>query len=296
MAVAVSNSRAHFGKPVEIADRGFGADQHCLLDDRAGHVGVVGLRHQRHAGPGNPGLLERDPAQRLLRHAILRHQQERLVINPQRGDCASCLTVEHIGRIEPPAEANFDYAGIGWFAVEGEEGGGGGDFEEAGREVLARVEHFLEQRGEIAVLDQLSGNADAFVVAHQMRLGRGVDGEALRLEHRAQEGASRAFAVGPGDMEHRWEIALRIAQPVKQRVDRVEPEPPLRQAQRGEAVKLGLYRWGIGGGEVAQLPLRQPCGLPPPHLCFAKMERIKSDRGPLHCHAVQMGRWRARRA
>ena len=103
VAVAVRDAFAHFGEPIEIADRGSGADQHCLFDDRADHVGAIGLSYQRHAGAGDPGFLERDAAQRILRHAFFGHQQEAFVVDPQVGDPAGGLAIEHIGRIEPAA-------------------------------------------------------------------------------------------------------------------------------------------------------------------------------------------------
>src|SRR5690606_36458035 len=96
---------------------------------------------------------------------------------------------------------------------EGEEGGGGGDFEEARTEVLTEVEDFLEQRSQLGIRDQLSGNPDALVVAHQVRLDGGVDAEPFGFENRAQVSARRALAVGPGDMKHRRQAQLRIAEP-----------------------------------------------------------------------------------
>ena len=114
-------------------------------------------------------------------------------------------------------------------AREGQERRSGCDLEKARRQILTRVEHFAQQCGEFGVADQLSGDADAFVVAHQMRLGRGVDGEALRLEDRAQIGASRALAVGPGDMEHGGQATFGMAEPVAQCADGFQPEAALGQ-------------------------------------------------------------------
>ena len=198
-----------------------------MFDDRAGDFERIGLGHQRHPGAGDTGLLESDPAEGFGRHAVFGREQESFVVDPQRGYSAHCLALKHIGRIEPASQSDLDHAGVGRMAGEGEEGGGGGDLEEAGRKVLARVEHLAQQRGEFGVAHQFSGNANPFVIAHQMRLGRGVDGVALRLENRAQIGASRALAVGPGDVEHRGQAVLRVVEPLAQRADRRQPKAAL---------------------------------------------------------------------
>ena len=103
------------------------------------------MRHcdQRNPPLRNSRLLERNPRHGFGRHAVLRHEQEPLVIDPQRGDAAGGehFRPQHIGRVEPPAEADFDNAGIGGRAAEGEEGGSDGRFEEAGIEPLGGVEN-----------------------------------------------------------------------------------------------------------------------------------------------------------
>jgi hypothetical protein len=109
--------------------------------------------------------------------------------------------------------------------------GRGGDLEEAWIEPVTGIEHFCQQLGEQLVGDQLTGNADALVVTHEMRLDRRVDRLAVRFEHRPQVGAGRSLAVGPGDMEHRRQPRLRIAEPREQRADRLQPEPALRQRE-----------------------------------------------------------------
>ena len=97
--------------------------------------------------------------------------------------------------------------------------------------------------------------ADTLVVAHEVRLDRRVDDEAFGFEDRAQVGASRTLAVGPGDVEHRRQPLLRIAEQREQLVDRVEPEPALRQRQRGQPIELCLDHGILGGGEILQSAL-----------------------------------------
>ena len=109
--------------------------------------GIV-LRHQRHPGAGDARLLEGDACERIGGGALFRAKQERLVINPQRGYPAGEPSLQNVGRIEPSAKPNLDHADIGRHPREGEEHGGGGDFEEARREVCRQIENLFEQRGE----------------------------------------------------------------------------------------------------------------------------------------------------
>src|SRR5690606_37487785 len=97
-------------------------------------------------------------------------------------------------------EPDLDHAGIGRMARKGEEGRSSGDFEEARAEILGDIEDFLEQRGQFLVGNELTGDTDALVVANEVRLDRGMDRQSFRLENRAQVSASRALAVGPGDV------------------------------------------------------------------------------------------------
>ena len=172
------------------------------------------------------------------------------MVDPQRGNPAGGLAIQHIGRVEPAAQANLDHAGIGRYPQEREESRGGGYFEEAGRKILAQIEHFLQKIGQHRVRNQAPGNADAFVVTNKVRLGRGVDGVAFGLQHRAQVGAGAALAIGSGDMEHRRQGLVRIAEARQQFMDHFQPQPPARQAERPQPVKLRLDARIVGDREV----------------------------------------------
>jgi hypothetical protein len=88
---------------------------------------------------------------------------------PHAAGCSITLVASN----RPPRPTSID-ARVGRVAGEGEERGGGGDLEEARAERFADVEHFLEQRRQLLVRDQLAGDADALVVAHEVRLDRAV--------------------------------------------------------------------------------------------------------------------------
>ena len=249
--ITVGDGLTDLGGPVEPAHRQPGTVPLRLGDHGLGDVHRIGLGHQRAAGPRDGRLLESDAAERVLGRAMLGAQQESLVIDAKRGDAAGSRAVQHVGRVEPPAQADLDHADVGRNSREGQEGRGGGDLEEAGGEVFGDVQHLTQQRGEHGVGHQLAGEADTLVVADEVRLGRGVDRQPLRFQHGAQVGAGAALAVGAGNVEGRRDGALRVAQPGQGRADRLQAEAALRQAQRGKAVELGLDGGIVGGGEIA---------------------------------------------
>ena len=212
----------------------------------------IGQRHQRNARLGDACLLEGDAGERFGRHIRFRREQEPLVVQPQRRDPAGGehLWPQHIGRIEAAAEADLDHAGVSGHAREGEERGGDGHFEEAGVEVVRFIQHFFEQRCELRIIDQCSRDPDALVIAHQVRTGGDVDPLAIRLQHRAQEGAGRSLAVGARDVEHWRQTVLRVAQPGQQSADRPQSQAAIWHRERGQPVELGLHGRIVGAGEV----------------------------------------------
>ena len=88
----------------------------------------------------------------------------------------------------------------------------------------------LQRGGQRVVGDQLAGDADALVEADQMRRGVDVDALARRLGDGAQEGAGAALAVGAGDVDHRRQAALGMAE---RRQQAVAAGPRLRSISRG---------------------------------------------------------------
>ena len=102
--------------------------------------------HERNAGLGNARLFEGDAAQRIVRRAVFRCQEEAFVVDAERSNSAGGqhFGCQDIGRIEPPAEAHFYYAGIGRRPAEGEERSRNRHFEKARRQIFSRVQDFLQ--------------------------------------------------------------------------------------------------------------------------------------------------------
>ena len=180
------------------------------------------------------------------------------MIDAEAGDAADQRAGDDIGGVESSAQADLDDAGIRRMLGEGEEGGGGGDFEEARLEAFGDVEDAAEVRGKVGVGDQRAGQANTLVEADEVRAGVDVDGVPCRFQHGAQEGAGGAFAVGPGNVEDGRQAVLGVVKAFEQRGDALQPERVATGRERGEAIELGLDGGSIGTGVVGHrlLPSR----------------------------------------
>ena len=77
--------------------------------------------------------------------------------------------------------------------------------------------------------------------------------EPRRLDRRAQEGAGRALAVGAGDMEDGRQRPFRIAEPVEQGRNPLQPQYVAAGRKERQPVELGLDAGIVGTGAVGQL-------------------------------------------
>ena len=140
----------------------------------------------------------------------------------------------------PPRPTSTMQASAGC-AREGEEGGGGGRLEEADLHARRAASSVSSSNAASQfVLDQLAGEADALVEADQMRAGVDVGLEAGRLDRRAQEGAGRALAVGPGDMEDRRQRAARDCRAGRAARRSAPARAMSAPARAGQPVELAL--------------------------------------------------------
>ena len=139
----------------------------------------------------------------------------------------------------PPSPTSTMQASAGWRA-KARKAAAVVDLEEARRPSRPR-RRALRRAGSPAASSSISspGDADALVEADEVRAGVDVRGKPRRLDRRAQEGAGRALAVGAGDVEHRRQIALGIAEPVEQGANPLQPENIARRATRPPAGRAG---------------------------------------------------------
>ncbi len=177
------------------------------LDGRAGFRLLPG-EDRRNARLQDARLLGGDLVQR--------RTQEFRMVDRDRHDEAGERTLDHVGGIEPAAEADFQEQHVGWMARKEQKRRRGRDLEKRDRILGVGPLAFHERVGERLVADQPAGapvrEAKPLVEAHE--IGRGIDVNAVagRLQHRAQEGDGRALAVGAGDVDHRRQLALGMTE------------------------------------------------------------------------------------
>ena len=182
------------------------------------------------------------------------------MVHPECRDAGHCRPHD-VGRIEPAAQADLDDGGRRRRARKRQKSGGGGHLEEAGADPVRHRQHLAEQRRQRSIVDQPPSHPDTLVEADEVRRGIDMDVAPRRLDRGAQKGAGRPFAVGAGDVKHRRQRQVRIAETGQQRLDPFQPQYVEAGRQPGQPVELFLHR-RIGGTGVIRHALR----LTPPAL------------------------------
>ena len=202
--------------PVALFKQQSRADACCHLLDRSLCFRELGKAHQRHAAPRDAGFLRGNLAECVA--------QEMLVVEADAGNPGDQRPVDDIGRIEPPAEPDFEHHRIRRRVGKGEHRGGGVDLEQAAADQVIGIEYAGHDIAQPGIADQCPRQPDALVVADEVRTREDVHPVPRRFHSRAQEGAGRSLAVGPGDMEHRRQPILRATDRIEQGADAVEPD------------------------------------------------------------------------
>ena len=163
------------------------------------------------------------------------------VIEVDAGDDRD-VGIEHIHRIEPPAEADFEDGHVDAGSDELHHRAQRAEFEIGQRGVAAGRVDPLERSDQFGVARFPAGNAHAFVVAQQM--GRGVETGPVAggAEDGFQIGTGGALAVGAADHDQREsrgkpERILDAPHPLQSQFDRAgmqlfEPRQPVGQRDR----------------------------------------------------------------
>ena len=175
-----------------------------------------------------------------------------LVVERDGRDDAEARRVNDVGGVEAAAEADFEQGEIGRRLGEGEKGGRRGDLEEG--DLLAAIGLFaaFEKSDQTVLVDQVAGDADAFMEAREVRRGVDVDAVATRLEPRADHRDGRAFAVGAGDVDHRRQAAFGMAERGQKPFDPTERQVDDLRVQRHQAFEDAVARrvHGTGAGSI----------------------------------------------
>ena len=160
------------------------------------------------------------------------------VVHADRRDHGRQRRVDHVGGVQPPAEADFQQHHIGRMLREQAKRRRGFDFENRDRRAGIGALAMFERRAQFVIADQHAAagpaEAKAFVDPHQIGRGVGVDAQARRFQDRAQIGDRRTLAIGAGDMDHRRQFAFGMIEPLQQPLHPLEAEIDAAGMQRGQ--------------------------------------------------------------
>ena len=106
-----------------------------------------------------------------------------------------------IDRIEPPAQTHFQHAGGAAGLRERRQRRQRAVLEIGQCDPVTRGFDLAEGRQQRRIVDFLAIDADAFVVAQQVRRAVGADPVAVSSQHRAEVGGARALAVGTANQQ-----------------------------------------------------------------------------------------------
>src|SRR5690242_16645952 len=168
--------------------------------DPAADCRRIELGYERHSPLGDCRLLAGNVGEPIA--------EELLMIEREVGNPGDEGPLDHVRRVEPPAEANLENARVCRGPGERQKGSSCRDLEEARLDAHASVDHVGEQPCKLVVPDQSAGDADPLVEPDQVRAGEGVNGVAARLERCPDERDGRTLSVGSSDMENRWKCVL----------------------------------------------------------------------------------------
>jgi hypothetical protein len=156
------------------------------------------------------------------------------MVHVDGGDDAEEGAFDDVGGVQGSAQAHLDDRQIGRGLGHGDEGRRRGAFEHRRLDAAHGLDP-VEDGVELRVLDQLSGQPDPLIETDQMGRGIGVDPEAGRLGHGADEGDGRALAVGAGDMDDGGQAKLRIAEDGAEGAHTVQREVDLLRVAQTQA-------------------------------------------------------------
>ncbi len=175
------------------------------------------------------------------------------MVHGDGGDRRGHRPFDHVGGVEPAAQAGFQHQHIRRAAAEQQQGGGGGDLEDGdGRAGIGGL-RLLQRRRQRGIADQAAGEADAFVEAHQMRRGIDMRPPPRGFRDGAQKGAGAALAIGAGDMDDRRQAAFRVAERREAMLQPAEAEVDQLRVQGMQAFD---HRLGTGHGALRPVPGR----------------------------------------
>ena len=236
-------ARRVFNAPIPIAHR-----QDCLLGARhplehIEHFGALPSRDDRHPPLDDAGFFTCDCRQRVA--------EKSLVVHRDRGDRGHCGTND-VCRVQSPAQPHLDHGEIGLVAAEQHQPCRRQRLEHGDRAAGVDLLELSQGGRELTCRHEVSRDSKAFGHRNEVRRRHYVDAQSGRFADRADGGACAAFAVRSGDVDHRWEPLLRMAQVAQQRLQPFEAEvdqdgveraqPPEDVVRSGDVVHPSIPR------------------------------------------------------
>ncbi len=119
------------------------------------------------------------------------------------------IRVEHVHRIQPAAQPDFEDGDIHLVRNETLHGGQRAEFEIGERNIAAHLLDLRKRRTQLGITCLLFGDTHPFVVVQQMRRGIAADAVSGGMQDGFQHRAHRALAVGAADDDD-GKIRLKI--------------------------------------------------------------------------------------
>ena len=172
------------------------------------HLGVLLEEQRGHALLEDPGLLAGD--------LPLRGAEQLGVVEVDGGDDAHERR-DHVRRVEAAAQAHLHHRDVHGLLREVRERHRGHQLEERRllAELLRSLGHGAGHLDEVGLADLVAVDGDALADVDEVRAGVGAHRVAGAAQHRRDHRHRAALAVGAGDMNHRWQLLLRIPQAIE---------------------------------------------------------------------------------
>ena len=188
------------------------------------------------------------------------------VIHADRRDHGRQRRLDHVGGIQPPAEADFQQHHVGRMLREQTKRRRGLNLEKGdGRAGIGPLA-MLQRRAQFFIADQRAAagppQTKAFVDPHQRGRGIGVNAQLRGFQNRPQIRDRRTLAIGAGDVNHRRQLAFGMFEPLQQKLHPLQTQIDAIGMQRRQPrdqfaerlIAFGrwcVHAWGAAGATSA---------------------------------------------
>ncbi len=205
---------------------------------------LLGADDNGHTAFDDAGLFARNRGQGVAKELLMVDRNRR---DDRHGGC-----VDHVGRVQTPAQPDLEQRVIRRRARKGQQTRDGRDLEIG--DVFATVLNvtFVQNFGQVILGNQFTRQTDAFMKPCQMRRRIGVHGFPRTFQSRADHGLGRSLAVRARDMDHGRQVVLRIAKrtqqpphPIQRQVNHLGVQPHHARQDYIRPLGHGISPWWV---------------------------------------------------